>query len=392
MTFSTLALVTALGLLGPLLAAKRSWHLPLILGPMLAGVVFGATGFRVLDATEPTFAFLADIGFAIVMFVAGTHVPVRDPAVRSALGSGAIRAAAVGVIAAVLGTALAAAFDTGHAALYAVLMASSSAAVVLPVINDNHLTGKPVLALTAQVAIADTVCVVALPLVIDPPTAGRAALGALAVGGAAFVLYLLLRWSENSGLRDRLEVFSEQREFALQLRISLVALFLLAAIATTMHVSVMLAGFALGLAVSSVGEPRRMAAQLFALGEGFLAPLFFVWLGARVNLRDLVEHPSFILLGLALGFGAIGAHVAMRFAGLPIPLGVLAAAQIGVPVAAVTVGEQLHLFAAGEGAALILGALVTIGGVSLAAGPAASSAATAPPGPASPGARPAHPS
>lgn len=255
MTFSTLALVTALGLLGPLLAAKRSWHLPLILGPMLAGVVFGATGFRVLDATEPTFAFLADIGFAIVMFVAGTHVPVRDPAVRSALGSGAIRAAAVGVIAAVLGTALAAAFDTGHAALYAVLMASSSAAVVLPVINDNHLTGKPVLALTAQVAIADTVCVVALPLVIDPPTAGRAAIGALAVGGAAFVLYLLLRWSENSGLRDRLEAFSEQREFALQLRISLVALFLLAAIATTMHVSVMLAGFALGLAVSSVGSP-----------------------------------------------------------------------------------------------------------------------------------------
>ena len=75
-----------------------------------------------------------------------------------------------------------------------------------------------------------------------------------------------------------------------------------------------------------------------------------------------------------------------------IPLGVLAAAQIGVPVAAVTVGEQLHLFAAGEGAALILGALVTIGGVSFAAGPAASSAATAPPGPASPGARPAHPS
>jgi len=114
-----------------------------------------------------------------------------------------------------------------------------------------------------------------------------------------------------------------------------------------------------------------MAAQLFAIGVGFLAPLFFVWLGARVNLRDLVAHPSFILLGLALGFGAIAAHVAMRFVGLPVPLGVLAAAQIGVPVAAVTVGEQLHLFASGEGAALILGALVTIGGAALAAGPAA---------------------
>ncbi|GAA1086869.1 MULTISPECIES: cation:proton antiporter [Tsukamurella] len=394
MTFSTLALVTALGLLGPVLAARKSWHLPLILGPMLAGVVFGATGFRVLDSTEPTFAFLADIGFALVMFVAGTHVPVRDPAVRSALGAGAARAAAVGVIAAVLGTALAAAFGTGHAALYAVLMASSSAAVVLPIINSNHLTGKPVLALTAQVAIADTVCVVALPLVIDPPTAGRAALGALAVGVAAFVMFLILRWSENNGVRDRLEAFSAEREFALQLRISLVALFILAAIATTMHVSVMLAGFALGLAVAAVGEPRRMAAQLFAIEEGFFAPLFFVWLGARVNLRDLVENPKFILLGLALGFGAIAAHVAMRAVGLPIPLGVLAAAQIGVPVAAVTVGEQLGLFAAGEGSALILGALVTIGGAAIAAGRAATSAPSGPPPSAStsPGAAPGSPS
>ncbi|ADG78887.1 Sodium/hydrogen exchanger OS=Tsukamurella paurometabola (strain ATCC 8368 / DSM / CCUG 35730/ CIP 100753 / JCM 10117 / KCTC 9821 / NBRC 16120 / NCIMB 702349/ NCTC 13040) OX=521096 GN=Tpau_2280 PE=4 SV=1 [Tsukamurella paurometabola] len=393
MTFSTLALVTALGLLGPVLSARKSWHLPLILGPMLAGVVFGTTGFRVLDATEPTFAFLADIGFAIVMFVAGTHVPVRDPAVRAALGAGALRAAAVGVIAAALGAALAAAFGTGHAALYAVLMASSSAAVVLPIINSNHLIGAPVLALTAQVAIADTVCVVALPLVIDPPTAPRAALGALAVGVTAFGLYLILRWSENSGLRSRLEAVSEEREFALQLRISLVALFLLSAIATTMHVSVMLAGFALGLAVAAVGEPRRMAAQLFAIGEGFFAPLFFVWLGARVNLRDLVDHPRFILLGLALGLGAIAAHIAMRLAGLPIPLGVLAAAQIGVPVAAVTVGEQLGLFAAGEGSALILGALITIAGAAIAAGRATSGSSGPPPSaPASPGAAPATPS
>ncbi|WP_019202808.1 cation:proton antiporter [Tsukamurella sp. 1534] len=374
MTFATLALITALGLVGPLLSARESWHLPVILGPMFAGVLFGATGFRILDATEPTFAFLADIGFALVMFVAGTHVPVRDPAVRSALGAGAARAAAVGVIAAVLGAALSALFGTGHATLYAVLMASSSAAVVLPIIDAGHLTGKPILALTAQVAIADTVCVVALPLVIDPPTAGRAAIGAATVAVAAFAMFVFMRWSRRNGLRDRIEAISEAREFAIQLRISLVGLFVLAAIATTMHVSVMLAGFALGLAVAAVGEPRRMAAQLFAIEEGFMAPLFFVWLGARVNLRDLVEHPKFILLGLALGLGAIAAHVAMRAAGLPLPLGVLAAAQIGVPVAAVTVGEQLGLFVPGEGAALILGALVTIAGAALAAGRAARSA------------------
>ncbi len=50
----------------------------------------------------------------------------------------------------------------------------------------------------------------------------------------------------------------------------------------------------------------------------------------------------------------------MRILGQPIGLGVLAAAQIGVPVAAVTVGTQLHVLVPGEAAAMVLGALVTI--------------------------------
>ncbi|CAM3789097.1 cation:proton antiporter [Tsukamurella ocularis] len=367
MTFSTLALITALGLLGPLLSAKRRWHIPVVLGPVLGGVIFGATGFRVLDASEPTFQFLANVGFAIVLFLVGTHIPVRDPAVRSALGGGALRAIAIGLIAAVLGGVLSQVFDTGHAALYAVLMASSSTSIVQSVIKMNGLTDPSLLGLTAQVAIADVVCIVALPLAINPPTALRAAVGALAVIAAAFVLYLILRWSEKTGLRRHLEEVSEEREFALQLRISLVGLFILAAIATTTHVSIMIAGFTLGLAVSAVGEPRRMASQLFAVGEGFLGPLFSVWLGAVVDLRHLIEHPKFIVLGLALGLGSLLAHGAMRFAGLPAPLAVLSAAQVSLPVSAVTVGEELHVLASGEGAAFIVGGVVTVLGVAVAA-------------------------
>jgi len=47
----------------------------------------------------------------------------------------------------------AAAFDTGHAALYAVLMASSSAALILPIVDSLHLGGPQVLRLLPQVAI-----------------------------------------------------------------------------------------------------------------------------------------------------------------------------------------------------------------------------------------------
>ena len=54
-------------------------------------------------------------------------------------------------------------------------------------------------------------------------------------------------------------------------------------------------------------------------------------------------------------------HTAARLLGQPLPLAVLAGAQLGVPVAAVTIGTREHLLAAGEGGALLAAALISVG-------------------------------
>ena len=360
MSFATLAVISLAALLGPLLALPERWHVPIVVGELAAGVVLGPTGIGFLHPGDPTFAFLADIGFGLVMFVAGSHVPVRDARLRAGLRTGAGRAVCVAALAIVPAVIASHVFSTDHTILYTVLMSSSSAALILPIVDSLRLEGTQVLALLPQVAIADTACIVALPLAIDPAHAGRAAMGALAVmGGAAVLLFLMLRMQQN-GLRRRVHRISEHRKFALELRVSLAALFALAALAVRTHVSIMLAGFAFGLALAAVGQPRRLARQLFGVTEGFLGPLFFVWLGSSLGLRDLGSHPSFVLLGLLLGGGAVAVHAAMRAGGQPVSLGVLAAAQLGVPVAAATLGTQLHELKPGEAAALMLGALLTI--------------------------------
>jgi Kef-type K+ transport system membrane component KefB len=364
--FHTLALLAVIGMTGPLLASLPRFQVPLIIGELAAGLVVGRTGFGIVDPGDATFTLLADIGFALVMFVVGTHVPVRDKALRSAVPKALARAVAVGAAAAVLGVVLAHVFGTGHAAVYAVLMASSSAALALPVIDSLKLSGPPVLSVTTQIAIADATSIVLLPLVINPAQAPRAALGALAIAGCAAVLFVLLRTADRRGWRKRMHDYSQQRRFALELRISLIVLFGLCALAVTTHVSIMLAGFALGLALSAAGEPRRLARQLFGITEGFFSPLFFVWLGASLQVRELVSHPKLILLGVGLGLGAVLAHCAGRLLGQPLTLGVLSAAQLGVPVAAATIGTQEHLLVAGEASALIFGALLTIAATSIA--------------------------
>ncbi|MDJ0324243.1 cation:proton antiporter [Cryobacterium sp. PH31-AA6] len=368
MTFQTLAIISVVALLGPLLAIPRRWRLPVMLGQLLAGIVVGQSGLRLVDSTDPSITLLADVGFALIMFVAGTHVPVRDGQIRSALGKGAVRAVVTAALATALGAGIAVLFGINHAPLYIVLLASSSAALVLPIIGSLKLKGGSVLQVIAQVALADIAAIVALPLAIDPPNAGRAALGAAAVAAASVLLYVALSRLEKSGARLRLHRLSESRKFALELRIQLAILFAMAALAVFSHVSIMLAGFSFGLAVAAVGEPRRLARQLFALADGFLGPLFFVWLGASLTLLDVLTRPQMILLGVALGVGAVLAHAATRLLGLPLPLGLLSSAQLGVPVAAVTIGTQSNLLLPGEASALIIGALITIGVSAIAGG------------------------
>lgn len=375
MSFLDLAIVCAVALLGPLLAAPKGWHLPVVLGELTAGVVFGITGFGVLDARGSTFTFLGNAGFVLVMFVAGTHVPVRDGGLRPALRTGVARALVAGVAACALGYGVSRLVDIHHAPLYAVVMASSSAALVLPIVGSLELEGPDLVDLLPQIAIADAMCIVLLPLAIDPAHVGRAARGAAVVLVAGAVFFVLLRQVERSGVRERVHHVSEERQFAVELRVSLAVLFAMAALAVAMHVSLMLAGFVAGLAVSAVGEPRRVAKQLFAVTEGFLGPLFFVWLGAGLQLRDLVHDPSMIVLGLCLGAGATVAHLVPTALRQPVPYAMLAGAQLGVPVAATTIGTQLGILRPGEGAALILGALVmlvvTVAGGALAARTAA---------------------
>ena len=361
MTFVQLSVVCLVAVAGPLLAVPRTWHLPVVLGELAAGIVLGRTGFAYLDAHDPTFVFLADIGFALVMFVVGTHVPVRDPQLRPALTRGLLRAVVVGVAAAALGIGLARAFDIDHAALYAVLLASSSAALILPIVDSLGLGGPDVLGLLPQIAVADAACIVALPLAIDPAHAWRAAGGAAAVIAAAAAVFVVLRHLERNGTRERVHDLSEDREFALELRIQLAVLFALAGLAVALDVSIMLAGFTFGLAVAAVGEPRRLAHQLFALTEGFLGPVFFVWLGSSLDLEELGSEPKLIGLGVSLGVGAVLAHAVVRALDQPVALTLLASAQLGVPVAAATVGTQLGVLARGEASAIMLGAMITIG-------------------------------
>ena len=362
MNFGVLALIVLAGLAGPLLGAGRRVFVPLVIGEILAGVIIGRTGLDAVDTTDPTVMFLSDVGFAMLMFTVGAHIPLRDRRLPTALRSGAVAAGAVLLLAPLGGLAAASIAGTGDAAIYAVILGSGSAAAVLPMISEARLTGVRALTVIGQVTIADVVTILAIPLVLRPGRVAHTAQGGALVATAAVAVYLLAHWAYRQPWTGRLRKRSKKRRWALDLRLSLLVLFTLSWIAEKSGTSVLIAGFGTGLLVAALGAPKRLFTQVRGVADGFFVPLFFVVLGARLQLGALVDHPSILRLSVALVVLNVAVHaLAAALTRQRLPAALIASAQLGVPAAVVTLGLQGKLLTAAQGAAIITAALISLG-------------------------------
>jgi Kef-type K+ transport system membrane component KefB len=378
-SFGTLSLIILAGLAGPLLSASRRVVIPVVVGELLAGVALGKTGAGLINASNPTISFLGDVGFAVLMMVAGMHVPIRNRALLGSLGKGAIAVVASAAMGVGVGLAIAHGLGIGHPAVWAILLATGSAAIVLPTLEEANVGADRALIAMAWVTVADIATIVAVPLVLNPSKALRAALGALAVAGGAVVVLLLARGIAREQQVRELRRQSKRKGWALDLRVALLALFSLCALAEWAGTSIMIAGFAAGLVVAVEGGPRRLSDQVTGVAAGFLVPVFFVVLGARLDVRALVSSPTELELAGALIVGIIAVHVlAGRVIRAPLWASLVVCAQLGVPAAVVKLGLAEHVLKAGQGAAIIVAALASLGicaaGAAMARGASASRA------------------
>jgi Kef-type K+ transport system membrane component KefB len=77
--------------------------------------------------------------------------------------------------------------------VYAVLIASGSAAVVLPIVQERRLTGQAVLTVVAQVTVADIAATIAIPFVLRPSKALEVAGGTVLIATCVILIFSLGR-------------------------------------------------------------------------------------------------------------------------------------------------------------------------------------------------------
>ena len=358
MTLELLGALMVAGLAGPVLRLPMRWGVPVAVGELLIGVIFGDSGFHKIPYQDPSLKLLATVGFALLMFTAGSHINYRTLTKNSFKK-------AFWILLCNFALAIIVGFAIDHIAhfsnwkLLAVISFSSSAALVIPLV-ENIAPSDSLSILITQVTLADAVAFVILPFFTQKSDQVQATYGALIVLLAAIIIYFALTYAKTKGWLTATHLRSKTERLGLELRISMALLLLVSALAVHFHASVMIAGFTLGVALASVGVPRRLARQLFAVSDGFFAPIYFVWLGASINIRQTFHSKDAILLAVLLCAGSLIVHVPSILFGQPKRNILLSSAQLGIPAAAVTLGTSNGVLTSAEAGAIMMSALVTI--------------------------------
>jgi Kef-type K+ transport system membrane component KefB len=361
-SFGILLVIVLAGLGGPLLGIGGRRFVPVAIGEILAGIAVGKTGLGVVDPTDPAITFLGQVGFAMLMLTAGMHLPLRDHRLATSLRAGLLLTAIVCVLAPLAGLAAATVAGTAHVAVYAVVLASGSAAVLLPALQETGAEGSDALTVMAWVTIADVVTILSVPIVLEPSRIGHAVLGGVLVAVAAALLFGVARLLAGHAWVRRVRHLSKQRHWALDLRLSLLVLFLLVWIAQKSGTSILVAGFGAGVMVALIGGPKRLSTQMRGIAEGFFIPLYFVVLGAQLDLRGLFRDPAMLeLAGMLVLLNVLIHLIAAGLARRPLNTGLAASAQLGVPAAVASLGLAEGVLSGTVATAIVAAAVISLG-------------------------------
>ena len=264
---------------------------------VVAGILVGPSvlGWVHLDAPVRV---VSDLGLGMLLFLAGLEIDVRG--LRGPLGRLAGWAFGVSVL---LGLACGYAFSLagvgGKPVFLAVVLTSTSAGLLLPLLKDAGLHRAPFGQLVmAGAALAEVVPVMMLSLLFSATSSTSAWLSSLvALLAVLAAIGLALGRVRNLAALDRLLDRLEDHSAQLRLRAALTLTLAFAVLAERFGFASILGAFAAGLLVRTIDLTGRtphpqFQVKLEGIGFGFLIPVFFIATGVQFDVRALVSNPA----------------------------------------------------------------------------------------------------
>ncbi len=296
-SFTGVLIIAAVAVAVPVvLALLPAVPVPGAVVEVIAGIVIGPSvlGWVHIDAPIQV---LSDLGLGMLLFLAGLEIDVQG--LRGPLGRVAALAFAGSVVLGVgCGFTLSAASQASRPLFLAIVLMSTSAGLLLPLLKDAREddTRFGQLVMTAG-ALAEVAPIIMLSLLFSAASktpAQRAAnlailLALLAVSGLA--LGRVRKLASLERLLDRLGDSSAQ----LRVRAALTVALGFGVMASRFGFASILGSFAAGLLVRIIdlgGRAPQFETKLQGIGFGFLVPIFFIATGVQFDLKALLGNAT----------------------------------------------------------------------------------------------------
>ncbi|HWD81981.1 MAG TPA: cation:proton antiporter [Kribbella sp.] len=371
--FTNLFAVALIALLAPLLLGLAPrLRVPAVVLEIVAGIVLGPHGLRVIDVDLPL-QIVSLLGLGFLLFLAGLEIDVHR------LRGQVLRLAVLGYLLTLLlgslaGLGLSAVGWVHSALLLAVTLSATSLGLVVPVLKDARQAEGTVGQFTiAAASVADFAAVLVLSLVFS--TEGGSAGERLVMVGLFAVLVAVTGIAvATAGRSQRIGgVLLRLQDTTAEIRVRAAVVLLVAFVALAEQfgletiLGAFLAGAVVGLIDRDATSHPRFRIKLEALGYGFLIPVFFVTSGLRLDLRGLIEDPvalvrvPLFLLALLVVRG-VPAYLAVRTLGTraTAAAALLQATSLPFIVTATQIGVATGLMTPVTAAALVCAGLLSV--------------------------------
>ncbi len=378
--FTSLLVVLALAFFVPLLI-NRFKALPVVVGEIIAGLIFAQLGF--LDPSESsTLTLFSNIGLAFLMFLAGLEINIpslfnnsrdRDKKQRLSLPALVMIIYLLTLILGGGGSYLLTEWGmTGNIFLLTFIFGATSLGVVLPVLKKRGmLHSKSGQAIFIGSTVADLFTVILLTIYILFTQHG------LNIKILSFLLILILFLvvarigTKFFKIPKVLKIFDELSHATVQIKVrgAFVILLIFVVLAESLGVELILGAFLAGMLVGLFKSPQddNLVHKLEAFGFGLFIPIFFIVTGANLNIQELIENPQNliflpVLFVISILVKLIPALLLKSRIGWrsSIAAGFLLNTHLSIEVAIAVIGEQLGLLTPATSAVIIVFAVLTV--------------------------------
>ena len=340
---------------------------PVVVVELLLGILVGPQLLGIAQADD-FIQFFSDLGLGMLFFFAGYEIDLDRirgrPLELGALGWAVSLALAYGIggILAALGVVLSLVY-TGSA------MATTAIGTLIPVLRDSgELRNRFGTFMLAAGAVGEFGPILLLTLVLStthPLKESVILIAFIAVALAIALSSVRLAWRGWPVLERTLEASSQ-----VAVRITVLLIFSLVALASELGLDLLLGGFAAGMITRAALRGREVEAfesKLTAVGFGFLVPFFFVTSGMNFDLDALVSSVG-AMLKLPLFFGLFlivrGAPAMLLYRGVMdarerLALAFFSAVQLPLVVAITTIATATGHMHSTTSAALVGAAILS---------------------------------